>query len=164
MSEQTPNQGVVHQDEVKPYDTDHPRYRARRLLLGRTAGGRQLGCSLWELPSGARSTPYHWHAANEEAIYVLEGQGVLRLDGREHAIRAGHYAALPAGPEGAHQVINTSQAPLRYLCFSTLKEPEVAFYPDSDKMGVMMGWASPLPRVTRLVPGSAQAGYYDGEE
>ena len=56
--------------------------------------------------------------------------------GDEHTVRAGDYIALPPGPPG-HQLINRSSAPLRYLAFSTMIEPEVAVYPDSKKVGVL---------------------------
>jgi uncharacterized cupin superfamily protein len=47
--------------------------------------------------------------------------------------------ALPVGESGAHQVVNDSGEPLRYLAFSTMIEPEVAVYPDSDRVGVLAG-------------------------
>ena len=99
------------------------------------AGGRKLGCSLYELEPGKQAFPYHYHTANEEAIYVLEGEGTIRLPEGERPIGKGDYIALPADESGAHQVINTSGQPLRYLCVSTMISPEVAVYPDSQKIG-----------------------------
>ena len=55
----------------------------RRKQLGSAAGGEKLGCSLYEVPPGRRAWPYHYHLANEEAIYVLEGSGILRIGGEE---------------------------------------------------------------------------------
>ena len=158
---------VVHEDDVKMHETDRGRCGNRRRLLGMAAGGAKLGCSLYEVPPGKRSFPYHWHAANEEAIYVLEGEGTLRLAGREVPIRKGTYATFPTGEDGAHQVINTSAVPLRYLCLSTMISPEVAFYPDSDKISMFVGGAPGehgARRIVKVVPGSAEAGYWDGEE
>ncbi|WP_435196611.1 cupin domain-containing protein [Natronomonas sp. EA1] len=111
----------------------------RRKQLGEAAGSEQLGCSLYELPPGERSWPYHYHTANEEAIYVLAGEGLLRLAGAEHALRAGDYVALPADESGAHRVVNDSDGVLRYLAVSTMNEPDVTVYPDSDKLGVFVG-------------------------
>lgn len=54
-----------------------------RKQLGALAGSEKLGCSLYQLPPGCHSFPDHFHYANEEAIYVLEGQGRLRLAGEE---------------------------------------------------------------------------------
>ena len=113
--------------------------RFRRKRLGEAAGGDRLGCSLYELPAGARAWPYHYHTANEEAIYVLSGRGTLRLDGDTHQIREGEYVALPADETGAHQVVNDASTPLRYLMISTMVEPDVAVYPDTDSFGVFVG-------------------------
>ena len=55
----------------------------RRKQLGWAAGSEQLRCSLYEVPPGRRAFPYHYHLANEEALYVLEGSGTLRTGGKE---------------------------------------------------------------------------------
>ncbi len=92
----------------------------RRKQLGSAAGGEKLGCSLYEVPPGRRAWPYHYHLANEEAIYVLEGSGILRIGGEEVQVTKGDYVALPARSEAAHQLVNSSEAVLRYLCFSSM--------------------------------------------
>lgn len=43
--------------------------------------------------------------------------------------------ALPRGREHTHQIINTSNEVLIYLCISTMIEPDIIEYPDSDKIG-----------------------------
>jgi uncharacterized cupin superfamily protein len=111
----------------------------RRKSLGSAAGGEKLGCSLYEVPPGRRAWPYHYHLANEEAVYVLEGSGTLRIGGEEISISEGDYVALPARAEAAHQIVNDSEVVLRYLCFSTLVEPDVMIYPDSGKVGIFGG-------------------------
>ena len=108
----------------------------RRKRLGAAAGAKGIGVSWFELPPGKKAFPFHFHLANEEAMFVLEGEGVLRLGEEEHALRSGDYVAFPPGPP-AHQVFNRSQAPLRFLAFSTMLEPEVAVYPDSKKVGLL---------------------------
>jgi uncharacterized cupin superfamily protein len=80
---------------------------------------------------------YHYHLANEEAIYVLEGSGTLRIGGEEIQVSRGDYVTFLSRAEGAHQIVNTSDEPLRYLCFSTMAEPDVMVYPDSGKIGVL---------------------------
>lgn len=140
----------------------------RRKQLGSAAGAQKLGCSLYEVPPGRRAWPHHYHLANEEAIFVLEGSGILRIGDKEVEVSQGDFAALPVGPAGAHQVFNRSDAPLRYLCFSTMIEPDVLVYPDSGKLGVFAGAAPGGPRDTRTLHkylrADAEVGYYDGEE
>ena len=140
----------------------------RRKQLGSAAGGEKLGCSLYEVLPGRRAFPYHYHLANEEAIYVLEGSGTLRIGEEEIRVSEGDYVALPARAEAAHQLITSSESVLRYLCFSTMIEPDVMVYPDSGKVGIF-GGAAPGGRkekrtFSKFLRGDAEVGYYDGEE
>ena len=112
----------------------------RRKKLGAKTDGAELGCSLYEIPPGKRGWPYHYHTGNAEAMYVLSGTGEVRGPDDERVdVEPDDYVAFPAGPDGAHQVFNTGDEPLRYLAMSTMNEPEVLCYPDSDKVGVMAG-------------------------
>ena len=108
----------------------------KRKRLGAAVGANGLGVSWFEIPPGKKAFPFHYHLANDEAVFVLEGEGVLRSGEEEAPLRAGDYIAFPPGPPG-HQIVNRSQAPLRYLAMSTMREPEVAVYPDSKKVGLL---------------------------
>ena len=121
--------------DVTATEEHHGRHQYARKQLGAAAGGRQLGCSHMVLPPGAVSFPFHFHAANEEAIYVLAGRGTLRLGDERIPIGPGDWIALPCGPAHAHQMLNDSSAPLEYLCVSTMIPVDVWGYPDSKKVG-----------------------------
>lgn len=129
--------------------------------------GEKLGCSLYEVPPGRRAWPYHYHGANDEAIYVLEGTGTLRVGGEKVKLYEDDYASFPARVEGAHQLLNTSDSVLRYLCFSTMVEPDVTVYPDSGKVGVFVGAAPGGPKEDRVIKELFREGdgvdYYEGE-
>lgn len=161
------HENVVNVDEVEPKTTEHGSHRFVRRQLGAPAGAKQLGCSHMELAPGERSWPRHWHAANEEAIYVLEGTGSARIGEASVPIRAGDYVALPVGPAHAHQIVNDGDAPLRYLCFSTMLPTDIGVYPDSKKIGVFGGAAPGGPKEERFLSGflraDATVGYWDGE-
>ena len=127
-----------------------------------------LGCSLMCLEPGQRAFPAHTHFGNEEAVYMLSGKGSMRLGDGHVPVEAGDYIAMSvAGP--AHQLINDSDAPLEYLCISTMVHPEVVYYPDSDKVGTMIGGAPGGDAARRLLGGfgfyrkGSQVDYYDGE-
>ncbi len=158
---------VGHQDFGWSEQYHGEKFGYRRKSLGSAAGGEKLGCSLYEVPPGRRAWPYHYHLANEEAIYVLEGSGTLRIGGDEIRVSASDYVALPARAEGAHQLINSSETILRYLCFSTMVEPDVMVYPDSGKVGIFGGAAPGGPKEERtfskFLRDDAEVGYYDGE-
>jgi uncharacterized cupin superfamily protein len=142
----------VNENDLEWDDVERETATFRRKQLGEAAGGEAIGCSLYELPAGARSWPYHYHAANEEALYVLAGDGAIRIDGQTHSLEAGDYVALPVGETGGHRVINDSDGPLRYLMVSTMNDPDVTVYPDREMIGVFAG-AVPGGREGRTVEG-----------
>ncbi|MCO8265794.1 cupin domain-containing protein [Haloferax sp. AB510] len=125
--------------------------------LGAAAGSDALGCSLYELPPGAQPWSYHYHAANEEALYVLSGRGQVRLGGEVHALAEGDYVPCPSDESGAHCVVNDGDEPLRYLAVSTMNDPDVTIHPDIDKVGVYVG-APPGSSAERTV-----SAFYDHE-
>lgn len=146
---------------------DHGNTRFRRKKLGDSTDGEKLACSLYELPPGSRSWPYHYHTTNEEAMYVLAGTGTLRLADDTVAITEGDYVAFPANEHGTHRVINDSDEPLTYLMISTMEEPDVIVYPDSEKIGVFAGSPPGGPK-DREVHGYFRledaVSYWSGEE
>ncbi|MFY0583369.1 cupin domain-containing protein [Cystobacter fuscus] len=159
---------VVHSQDIPWTDiTQGARVAIRRKQLGAAAHGQKLGCSLLELLPGKQSWPFHYHLANEEALFFLEGSGTLRLGDERVPVSAGDYVALPPGPACAHQLLNEGTQPLRYLAFSTQREPDVLVYPDSQKIGVMAGSAPGGAKAARTLeaylPLAAKVGYWDGE-
>jgi uncharacterized cupin superfamily protein len=102
-----------------------------RLATGTVAN--KLGASIDIVAPGKRACPYHFHHGQEEMFVVLEGTGTLRVAGEMLPLRAGDIAFIPPGPDYPHQIINTSDAPLKYLSISTRDMPEICEYPDSGK-------------------------------
>lgn len=115
-------------------DQDRPGFTYRRARLGWQAGSEQLGVSLYEVPPGEATFPYHAHTANEELLIVLDGTPSLRTPDGWREVEPGEVVAFRVGEEGAHQVVNRSDAPARILLLSTMLAPEVNFYPDSGKL------------------------------
>jgi len=131
--------GKININDIEWQETCEGNFASFRKQLGLKAGGKMLGTSLYKLSPGKKAFPFHCHHANEEAIFVLSGNGTLRLGDKDILIEEKDYIALPRGRNHAHQVINTSGGELIYLCISTMIEPDVMEYPDSDKVGVMIG-------------------------
>ncbi len=130
---------IASEDDIDWTETERADAHFRRKQLGRAAGGRKLGCSLYEIPPGGRSWPYHYHEGNEEAVYVLAGRGTLRTPDDERTVAAGDYVALPPGAEGGHRLHNDGDETLRFLMVSTMETPDVTVYPDADAFGVYTG-------------------------
>jgi uncharacterized cupin superfamily protein len=113
---------------------DRPGFSYRRAKLGAQAGGERLGASLYELPPGQASFPYHAHFANEEMLIVVSGRPSLRTEAGWRELEPGEVVAFRRGREGAHQVANRGSDPVRVLVVSEMNAPEVSFYPDSGKV------------------------------
>lgn len=115
-------------------EQDRPPFTWRRARIGRQAGSKQLGASLFELPPGASSFPLHVHRANEELIVILAGRPTLRGIDNERELEPGEVVACPTGPNGAHRLDNRTDEPARFLVVSTMLAPEINEYPDSGKV------------------------------
>jgi uncharacterized cupin superfamily protein len=106
-----------------------------RRRAGAHIGAQKLGYSFFYVPPGQAAFPFHIHSRNEEMIYIIEGEGVLRFGHEETGVGAGTIVACPAGVEFPHQLVNTGAAELRYLVVSTMDFPDICEYPDSNKVG-----------------------------
>ena len=107
--------------------------RAKR-RLGDALGLTRFGVNLVTLAPGARSALRHWHTLEDEFVWVLEGEVVLVTDGGEQVLGAGACAGYPAGRRDAHQFVNRSDRPARFLEVGNRIEGDNAFYPDDDLM------------------------------
>jgi uncharacterized cupin superfamily protein len=170
VADQRRHPNVVNLTEIEPRtNTAGTKFGSSTRRLGAATGGKGIGCSWYEVPPGRAAFPRHFHCANEEAMFVLEGEGAVRIGEATVPVRAGDYITFPTGPQHAHQVLNTGAAPFRYLALSTLQAAEVVGYPDSKKVGAMGA-----PSAEAVAKGehwmrfialeSSQAGYYDGED
>jgi uncharacterized cupin superfamily protein len=117
-------------------------FRWRRARLAPLLGGVELGMSVFELPAGERTFPYHFHHADEEWLLVLAGEPTLREPDGERRLRPGDVVCFPTGPAGAHQLRNDGAEPARLALISTAVRPEVVEYPDSGKVGIRTDGAS----------------------
>ena len=145
-------------------------FAAKFGFISRRIGSKNLGYNLTVVPPGKRAFPFHNHRVNDEMFFIIEGSGEIRIGAETYPCRQGDVIACPpGGPETAHQIINSSDAELRYLAVSTNNSPEVAEYPDSDKYGVYIELdevENGRPKVWRLMmkSESTQVDYWEGED
>jgi uncharacterized cupin superfamily protein len=104
---------------------DEAPYHWRRSRLGRQAGSRALGASLFELAPGGATFPLHAHLANEELLLVLAGRPTLTTTEGERELAEGEVVAFRAGREGAHRLDNRTREPVRLVIVSTMCAPDV---------------------------------------
>ena len=119
-----------------------------------------VGTSLYELPSGESTFPYHYELGNDELLVVVAGRPTLRSPRGERELAPGDCILFPSGPEGAHQLTNRSDAPTRVLLVSNFALPRAAVQVDSNKMLLRWG-AGPDDR--RWFAVGEEADYWDDE-
>lgn len=104
---------VAGSDYPPPFDG--PCRERVRHRLGDAAGLSQFGVNLLILPPGAWSSQRHWHSAEDEFVWVLEGEVTLLTDEAEQVLKAGDCAGFPAGDRTGHHLQNRSDLPARVL-------------------------------------------------
>lgn len=105
----------------------------RRWRLGDAAGLDQFGVNLLRLPAGAWSSQRHWHSAEDEFVWVVEGEVVLVEDEGETVLRAGDCAGFKAGVANGHKIENRSAHDAVLLEVGSRRPSEdAADYPDID--------------------------------
>lgn len=116
-----------------PVPYDHPCRDRQRWRLGNAAGLTQLGVNLLRLPAGAWSSQRHWHASEDEFVWVLEGEVILVTNNGEEILCAGDCAGFKAGDPDGHHLQNRSQQEAVILEVGTRNpKGDAVDYPDID--------------------------------
>lgn len=116
-----------------PAPHDEACRQRRRVRLGDVAALTQFGVNLLRLPPGVWSSQRHWHSAEDEFVYVLEGEVVLVSDAGEEVLRAGDCAGFKAGEPDGHHLQNRSNAQVVLLEIGARNpENDAVDYPDID--------------------------------
>jgi uncharacterized cupin superfamily protein len=103
-----------------------------RKRLGNTVGLDQFGVNLTRLAPGAQSSQRHWHEAEDELVYILEGEVVLCENEGETVLRPGDAAGWKAGVPNGHCLVNRSTRDVVFLEIGSRAKRERAEYPDID--------------------------------
>ena len=139
---------------------DREGWRVKGALVGQRIGGQLIGATMSEVEPGDKLWPYHTHHLNEEWVIVLRGEPTLRTPEGEQVLKEGDVACFPRGKDGAHQIINRTDAPVRVLMLSSMAQPDIIEYLDTGKVladgaaGETIMFSRPGPRVE----------YWEGEE
>ena len=87
-----------------------------------------------EVEPGNKLWPFHTHYLNEEWVIVLQGEPTLRTPEGERVLKEGDVVCFPRGKDGAHQIINRTDSPIRVLMLSSMIPGEIIEYPDTGKI------------------------------
>jgi uncharacterized cupin superfamily protein len=102
-----------------------------RQAIGDDVGITQFGINLTRLDPGAESALRHWHEAEDEFVYILQGELTLVDESGEHIMPAGTFAGWQAGKPNAHHLVNKTRKAAVYLEIGTRATGrDVAHYPD----------------------------------
>jgi uncharacterized cupin superfamily protein len=100
--------------------------------LGDVFGLSHFGVNLVRLPPGSASSQRHWHSAEDEFVYILEGEVELVTDAGAQRLTAGMVAGFPAGRADGHQLVNRSDRDVVYLEVGDRQAGDEIDYPDID--------------------------------
>ncbi len=123
-------------------------------LYSDTGGLAQFGAFTETLAPGAASSHRHWHEAEDEFLYVLDGTPTLVEDDGPHPLAPGDACCWPAGVPNAHHLVNRSGRPCTYLVIGTRLPSDIVRYADVDRLYTRVNGVatrtrrdgSPLPR------------------
>lgn len=113
-----------------PYDA--PCLTRVRQAVGEAGGLTQFGVNVLTLEPGVWSSQRHWHSAEDEFVWVLEGEVTLITDGGEEVLRAGDCAGFPSGEADGHHLVNRSRSAAKVLEIGTRSPEDRCLYPEAD--------------------------------
>ena len=149
---------VINRDEVAPREGSAGEIRFQRRQLAAAAGAARIGCSLYEVPAGARQMPVHRHGDEEEIFYVLGGGGLSWQRDTACSIAPGDAIVHPPNAE-THTLLAGDEG-LEVLAFGNGSDTDITYLPRAKVMWCGPRWvpldaphpflaeaeAGPLPR------------------
>lgn len=106
---------------VKQFEGETVRGIRGRLLIGKEDGAPNFAMRMFEVEPGGYS-PRHSHDWEHE-IFFHQGEGTVFFEGETHPVRAGCAVFVP--PNREHQIRNTGEETLRFLCLIPAGPPEL---------------------------------------
>jgi quercetin dioxygenase-like cupin family protein len=94
----------------------HEDGRGARLVFEGHTEFPQVGASLFALSAGEAMGKYH-HEADQEDFFVISGQALLIVEGRERQLRQWDFVHCPAGTD--HMIVGAGDSPSAILAFGS---------------------------------------------
>lgn len=115
----------------RPRYTNTPGVGAIVRSPGAATGLSRMGVHMRSVAPGFAGTNRHFHTVEEEWLFVLKGEGTIRIGPLALPIRAGHFAGFPPGP-CPHHVVNDGDAEIVFLeGGETRPDEDGCWYPDA---------------------------------
>jgi uncharacterized cupin superfamily protein len=104
-----------------------------RIDVARAVGSHATAMYIYELAPGRSSCPYHYEY-EEEWLLVLDGTIVVRTPGGEEPFERGDIVCFPAGPGGAHKIMNRAES-----------SAKIAVWPGNEADGLIFRRGTAVP-------------------
>ena len=91
-----------------------PGRETRDLISGKTVGAKGISLRIADVLPGALCTPGHVHTECEEVIFILSGQGEIKIGKETFPMKIGDAILLPTGVP--HLIRNTGKEVMRMAC------------------------------------------------
>jgi uncharacterized cupin superfamily protein len=151
---------ITNKNVIEPkHRCEHEPYEYFKYEVTKRSKENQCYVAVYEIPPQKANYPYHYHLKNEEVFYIISGTGILETPGGDKIVKAGDIIVCPPFEKGAHRIFNSSQTEkLVYLDCDTVNSPDIAYYPKSGKVGIIIsGESSSFYKEDAGIP------YYEGE-
>jgi quercetin dioxygenase-like cupin family protein len=87
---------IIRAEQQEPYSpANHSGTKNYRLVGPQVNGAKNLEIVLGDIERN-EGTPAHAHPDTEQAVYILEGEAIVGIDGEDHHVRNGDMIFLPA--------------------------------------------------------------------
>jgi uncharacterized cupin superfamily protein len=139
----------IEQPDDRHYDGDDE-LMSIGAAFGRVFGLTKLGIHHERLPPGRRTSFPHAESAEEEFVYVIEGEPDVWLDGHLHRLKPGDGVGFPAGTGISHSFLNNTEAEVHLLVVGERSKTEnrIVYPLNPDRKSLRKDWWDDHPRRT----------------
>ncbi len=125
---------IINIENVKEYELKSNGMRNVKVkyLLHAGIGAKRIQLRLFTIDIGGY-TPLEKHE-HEHEVFILKGKGIIRSEEKEFEVKPGDVIFI--GSNELHQIINTSNEPLQFLCTKETSEVPEAVIKDIESMEI----------------------------
>ncbi len=103
---------IIQRNQTIPFITTDGS-EIRELLAYRNSCIQKQSLAEATIPVGG-ATKEHYHPITEEIYYIIQGEGLMKIEAEQRAVAIGDAIAIPPGQR--HKIWNTGEVPLVLLC------------------------------------------------
>ena len=129
--------------------------------VGKLLGLTRIGIHHERLPPGRRTSYPHAESAEEEFVFVLEGNPDVWIDGTLHRLEPGDAVGFPAGTGICHTFLNNTDSEVRLMVIGEKAKAENRIHYPMNQVYEKTrkdAWTDVTPRVLGGHDGKARAG------